>query len=288
MGDDPTSQSNIEGLVAQYSSSAVIRNVRLLAASTQGEVFMVELAGEARPVVAKLFRSHRPDVFAAINDEFVSLGLMAGVFRDAEIDGWSVSVPEPLFRSEEPAGLLMTAVPGVPLNGLLTSLTPAVRHDLASRVCEALVMYWSRTGRLVADVNLSNILADVEERRLAIVDPGLPEADFLCPGVPDEFAPSSRDLGFLLFHVLANNVKVGLVARRTAQVRAMFAADVVHNYAERYLTSTQVPAFFAEVEACANRHIGRIPVGGPKEPWRQFIRKRVGQQLAATIAELSR
>lgn len=288
MRDHGAARPIVNSLVAQHSRDAAIRDAQLLAASTQARVFLVNLEGGSKPVIVKLFKEDWPDVADAVDDEFESLALMVGAFRDVEVDGWRITAPEPLLRSSAPPALVMTAVPGVTLEVLLPTLTSSERRDLARRVCEALVTYWSSAGRIVADVTLSNILVDAADRQLAFVDPGLPIPAFSCPGVPRAFAPSSRDLAYLLSHVLATNVRIGLVARRRARVRANFAVDVLQYYTSEHLTSDQLPAFFAELHGCAARYVALISVGsGPLEPWRRFVQERVKLRLAATLDELA-
>lgn len=287
MRDRSGAQSIIDCLVTQHSRDALIRETRLLAASTQARVFFVDLEGRPGPVVVKLFSEKRPNVAAALDDEFESLTVMSAAFRGGDVDGWHVTAPEPLLRSASPPALLMTAVPGVPLERLLPTLARIERQQLARSVCAALVVYWSSTGRIFADVTLSNILADVGTRQLAFVDPGLPEPWFSCPGISTDFAPGSRDLACLLFSVLATNVRIGLVARRRARVRAAFATDVVRHYAVEHVATEQLSAFLAEVGGCAEKHMERIPVGGPRELWRRFIRKQVNRRLKATLDELA-
>lgn len=288
MGDLSAVQPIVASLVLQYDRNATILDTRLLASSTQAEVFLVNIEGRPRPLIAKLFREQRPDVSAALEDEFVSLGLMSGAFRDVDLEGWEVAAPQPLSRSSTPPALLMTAVPGVPLQKLLPTLEASVRRDIARRVCDALVAYWSSAGRIVADVTLSNILADAGKRQLSFVDPGLPIPEFACPGLPAEFAPGSRDLSYLLSHVLATNVRAGLFARRRAQVRTAFAVDVVRNYAAEHLKSDQLRAFYDEVNSCAARYIAFIPGGGPLAPWRWFVRRQTRRRLTVVLATLAR
>lgn len=288
MRDHDAARQVVGSLVARYSGNAVIRDMRLLASSTQAKVFVVKLVGRPEPVIAKLFRQQRLGVAAALDDEFESLALMARAFRDVEIDGWRVTAPTPVLRSFTPPALLMTAVPGVPLDQIIQTQTFSERRDLARLVCGALVVYWSSAGRIIADVTLSNILADAEGKQLAFVDPGLPEPAFSCADIASDFAPGSRDLAFLLVHVLATNVRIGLLAKKRARVRAAFAVAVVRHYAAEYLTSDQTSAFFAEVHGCATRHVARIPVGGPREPWRRHVREQVKHQLAVAIDELAR
>lgn len=287
MGDRSIPQPIVASLVEQFSRDATVRDTRLLAASTQAEVFLVDLEGWPGPVVAKLFREQWPGVESALDDEFESLALMVGAFRGIEVDGWRVTAPEPLSRSSVPPALLMTAVPGIPLEKLLPTLAASERRDLARRVCEALVAYWSSAGRLVADVTLSNILADIGEKQLAFVDPGLPIPEFTCPGISSDFQPSSRDLAYLLSHVLATNVRTGLLARRRARVRAAFATDVIRHYATEHVAASQSSAFFTEVGSCAARYVALIPIGGPLAPWRRFVREHTKRRLAATLDALA-
>ena len=287
MGDHSAAQPIVESLVQEYDRNATIRNTRLLAASTQAKVFLVDLRGRPKPVIAKVFREHWPGVDAALDDEFESLALMVDAFRDAEVDGWRVTAPEPLSRSSTPPALLMTAVPGIPLEKLLPKLTASERDDLARRVCEALVAYWSSARRIVADVTLSNILADSETRQLAFVDPGLPIPEFSCSGVSSEFAPSSRDLAYLLSHVYATNVRTRLLAGRRACIRAAFATEVARHYAAEHLTRNELPSFFAEVGSCAATYVALIPAGGPLEPWRRYVRRQTMRRLTLTLDQLA-
>lgn len=287
MRDSGVPKSIVDSLLRQSQCDATVRDVQLLADSTQARVFVVELDGVPNRIIVKLFKEQQPGVAAALDDEFESLTLMANAFLGAEVDGWPIRAPEPLLRSSTPTALVMTAVPGVPVESILQELSSQERRDLAHRVCEALVLYWSYSGRIIADVTLSNILSDTPGRQLAFVDPGLPDPAFSCPGIPSNFSPTSRDLAFLLTNVLASNVRIGLLARRRARIRAEFAAEVLRHYVVNYLTSDQLPAFISEVDGCANCHIARIQVVGPRQLWRRFVRLRVRHRLTATFHGLA-
>lgn len=287
MRDRGVTRPMVKSLVARHARNVTVRDVRLLAASTQAKVFIVDLEGRPEPLVAKLFKSRWPDVTAAVEDEYESLSLMSGAFRELDADGWRVTAPEPLFRSSVPPALIMTSVSGVPVEVNLPSLTSAERSDLARRICEALVAYWSATGRMIADVTLSNILIDAPRRQLAFVDPGLPIAEFSCPGVPSDFAPGSRDLAYLLTHVLTTNARIRLLNRGRAKVRAACAEDVIRHYATEHLVSRQSRAFLAEVSGCAAQYVDLVPAGGPLEPWRRFVREQAKRELAITFGKLA-
>jgi hypothetical protein len=277
----------VKSLLEQYDPRGAIVDFRLMAASTQANVFSVRLRNGQKPLVAKFFKP-KIDVSIALNDEYESLVCMANAFSDAEVDGWRIRAPAPLHRSFDPPALLMTEVAGEPLEAVLPKLTPKERLLLARRVCGALVIYWSIEERLIADVRLANILADPGARQLAFVDPGLPDPAFSCNGVSEKFAPQSRDLAYLLFDVISTNVRIRLRARRRAQIRADFAVDVLNHYVAEHVTGGELAAFVSELDGCAALHIQRIPTRGILGPWRCFVRRQAQRRLASTLDELKR
>lgn len=274
-------------LSQHYGDGVVIRQTRQIATSTQARVFITDVRDSPQPIVAKLFRQKRSGVVAALNDEYESLSVMASVFSNVEIYGWCVTSPVPLSRSFTPPAILMTAVPGAPLDNVLPRLTQIDRHALATTVAEALNVYWTSAERIIADVTLANILADPARMQLSFVDPGLPDPAFSCPDISDTFAPGSRDLAFLLVHVLATNVRISMLTPRRAQIRASFATDVVRQFAAKHLRDYEMAAFLSELTGCAAKHVARIPTGGPLEPWRRLIRNRVNQGISTALNGLA-
>src|SRR5205823_2997777 len=142
-----------------------------LGEGVQSEVFVVRTGDrspirQAHPeVVVKLYKPGARGHADVALDEFESLLRLNARLDGVVIDGWTIATPFPLFRSEQPPGVIMTRVPGRSLNSYLRAAggaDPLVLESLAIAVIAALGSYWRGDGRIYGDIDFNNILCDPE------------------------------------------------------------------------------------------------------------------------------
>ena len=237
MKSDPqTSPREVQQVLQQLASSQAAKEVpwrvERFSQGTQAELFRVlggpDLAqhGWPSPLVIKLFRDASAADRAAFENEKNGLQTLRQWLPASGAEGWSLDSPRLLHASENPLALVMSAVPGVPLERWLHTqrFSPAAAEALVRALLSALQTLWDRRF-LYGDINLKNILYDAAEQRLCFVDPGLPAEYFRCPDVPQEWYPMSRDLAYLLYSV-AVNVKHTL-ARPAARNRQLLLVSLL-------------------------------------------------------------
>ncbi len=214
------------------------------------------------PLVVKLFRPDRPDVAIAAAEEFTSLRQLHSLLDDVTIDGWRIGVPAPLFLCNHPLAVIMTRVPGQPLNSLLASANQNGTPDASTMshvLATALGRFWSVGGRIYGDFTLSNILCDPGNHQISLVDPGMPEQSYACPDVARHWYPASRDVAFMLYDTatsIRQNLGHPILRRRHWQV--------VVKMLEAIVGKLPIPEsqreFLIEVEACTRVHLKRIAI----------------------------
>lgn len=272
----------LEMLISRYSKSSTIREANLLTSNGQARLYRVHLDDVGECVVAKLFSENRAEVLDAVNDEFMQLGLMYEVFKDLAIYGWQVTSPKPLLKSTDPPALLMTQVLGETMDVLMRTSQPRLMNEVVRPISESLAAYWRSSGLVIGDVTARNILLDVDRKLIAFVDPGKPRSAFACDGIPDEYFPASRDLGYLLFSASAMRW-TRMFDRKRNHAGTTFVRNLIERHGHDQLEGRDLPKFFDEVLACADRHTSRISTRGPKKTWRLYVRGQTSRRVRATL-----
>lgn len=268
------------------------RLIHRLAAGKQAVLFTVRAADE-QPVwekhselVVKLYLSDGPRERAALRDELESLHRLHARLNGISIRGWRVRCPLPIHQSEHPLALVMTAVPGDPINSLLGGRRrpdPDVLNSLADASIDALEKYWAGDLRPYGDPNLKNILFDQETRTLSFVDPGLPEEVYRCDDAPGRWYPASRDIAFLLYWT-AVTVKSSLGRPHFQRRREQFAARMLEAALAKLGSSIERHSFLGEIEACTRVHLDRILLSrSPAGMWRRFVKALAARTIRAII-----
>src|SRR5262249_42451242 len=122
-----------------------------------------------RDLVVKLYKPAAESRADVVRDQFESMARLHARLSGSTINGWTIHAPLPLYRCERPFALVMTLVPGKPLNCCLETagLVDSDRLDsLAETVVAVMERWWSIDTRAHGDFNFDNILCDPDTRSL--------------------------------------------------------------------------------------------------------------------------
>ena len=225
-------------------------------------------------LVVKLYKASNGNIDEVVRDEFESLCRLNARLDGRVINGWRIRTPAPLYCSGRPPGLVMTRVPGRSLNAHIRAGGAATSGDLdplAGAIGTALLHYWDHESRIYGDIDFNNILCEPAAAVLSFVDPGMPEASYLCDGVDRRWHPASRDLAYLLFDVATSErLWFGRPAARRRQQE--LAERVVHACLGRIDSAPAKAALLDEVDACARVHLRRIKASwSPAGIWCRLV-----------------
>ncbi|MCA9133648.1 MAG: hypothetical protein KDA45_10855 [Planctomycetales bacterium] len=299
MKSDPqTSPREVQQVLQQLASSQAAKEVpwrvERFSQGTQAELFRVlggpDLAqhGWPSPLVIKLFRDASAADRAAFENEKNGLQTLRQWLPASGAEGWSLDSPRLLHASENPLALVMSAVPGVPLERWLHTqrFSPAAAEALVRALLSALQTLWDRRF-LYGDINLKNILYDAAEQRLCFVDPGLPAEYFRCPDVPQEWYPMSRDLAYLLYSV-AVNVKHTLARPAARNRQLLLVSLLVRLYVESLESTRSQSRLLEEVRLCGQVHLQRIHCSYSLAGlWRRLVKQITQRSMTRTFEQLA-
>jgi hypothetical protein len=278
------------------------------------------LPAESRAlVVRKINRGHQGDIYAVRRKDFQSLSgeypeLLVKVYKQASageivreafqsmtrlnrnlggrvIAGWSISCPLALFQCGSPAALVMTRVPGRPLNSYLQAGND-LSHEILDSITRALVTclttYWADACQPYGDLNFSNILCDLPAKVLSFVDPGIPEEIYLCDRVTKNWYPASRDLAHVLYHMASSiRPRLGDAGFRRRKQAKRLIERILGLFLSRISPASRREGLLDEIDACARVHLGRIQVSwSPGGMWRRFVRQFASRSIDETLSRL--
>ena len=113
-----------------------------------------------------------------VRDQFQSMARFHAKLDGSTANGWRMYAPVPLHQCDRPFALVMTRVPGVPLNECVVDgrrLTPDALAAIADAVVAGMERTWAVESQIHGDFNFDNILCDLPTRTLSFVDPGVRE-----------------------------------------------------------------------------------------------------------------
>jgi hypothetical protein len=259
-----------------------VTNAQPLSQGCQATVSTVELSGMEEIVVKEFMPAAGVD--DALEDERAALHRLMDLVGGQTILGWTIDIPRVVAVSRQPPALALMKVPGTPIDILIDrGWLPPLQISLV--LAEVFERYWRNVRRPIGDLNLSNLMCDPPSRRLAIVDPGLPNRTFELETEQRTFYPASRDLGCLLHQVASTNVRRSVTRPQTTKVRLAFVRSVIEACVSR---SPKRDAFVEEIGDCATAHLSYV-TGGPlgHRAWRAIVR-RLAQQTVLNEMETLR
>ncbi|MFL5330792.1 MAG: MATE family efflux transporter [Gemmataceae bacterium] len=286
LGSRPTLVSNV---LRQFAPEVEPGDweIQPLSAGFQASIFAVRCrnlngAPDANgELVVKLFKPAEQQFADSIRGQFEVMARLHKTFDGATADGWRLHAPAPLFHVESPLALVMTLVPGQPLNVCLRTpgrLGEPNLRTIADGLTAAMARFWSVGTQAHGDFNFDNILCDSENRCLSFVDPGVRED---VAGRPDgrPWWPASRDLARLLFETEVN-VKRTLGKPSMRRRQRQLAIEVIRSFVRRIDTTNRRLEALDEIHDRARDCLTNLaPSVSPRGAWRWFIRQTASRHI---------
>lgn len=273
--------------------------VEWLVTGGQAEVFAARgpeasNGGDAELIV-KVFDRRKPEVVAAVREEFESLHMLHAALDGEAVDDWTVRTPRPLHilcsdsSSGAPDVLVMTRVPGVPIATLIRRGDFAgdeLHRSVVRATVSTLDRYWSSSNRLYGDLNFRNILCDPATRTLSFIDCGIPESAWLCEGVRKLWFPASRDMAYLLFSAAAE-WKRSIGRPQARQCELQLAGAVLAEFIRRMDSLDRRESALYEIMACADEHLSRlVRCWTPRGLWRSLVKRKAERAIDEVFGAL--
>jgi O-antigen/teichoic acid export membrane protein len=261
----------------------------------QANIFTAR-AADRRPVwqehgdlVVKLFKPAAHNRVEEARDQFEAMGRFHARLDRSAVNGWQVRAPVPLYHCDRPFALVMTKVPGIPLNACVADggrVTPDVLAAIADAVVAGMERTWAVESQIHGDFNFDNILCDLASRTLSFVDPGVREDVSRCDGVSRRWYPASRDLAHLLFETEAG-VKRTIVTPALRRRQRTLAEQVLRAYLRRVAPADQRLALLDEVHGCARVYLeSLVPSWTLRGLWRRVVRRIATGRIDEVIRKL--
>ena len=272
---------------SDYSDSTITG----LGGGEQADVFRIEskyqllpFSGEYRTLVVKLYKPEAPLTVEMVEAQFDSLAKLHTVLDNRQVNGWTISVPRPLYVCKSPLALVMTAVPGqyidscAPEGGVLPS---EVLHDgAASAFAAALKLCWWN-GQRHGDLGLRNVLFDIDAKRLSFIDAGTRESCRTCSEVVKFPSAVASDLAHVLCDVVID--VMDLVGSEARMGREIFVESVLRTILNDIGSHKEERRLLNEIQDCFREHLAEyLELSSPLKGW---VIKQVAINRARSVLE---
>lgn len=238
-------------------------------------------------LVIKLYKSAAESNVDMVRGQFQSLHQLHARLNGSVIHGWRIHTPEPVHQSEQPLALVMTMVPGRPLNCWLESAgTPEIIESIAQAVAGAMDRFWSVDSQIYGDPNFDNILCDDSTRSLSFIDPGVLASAFLCNDVARIWYPASRDLAYMLFDTEVA-IKRNLGNRGARQRQRWLIEGVLQAFLEQIESVSERIGLLSEIESCARVYLAELQSSwSARGLWRMLLRSIASRRIEVLLHRL--
>ncbi len=268
--------------------------IQLIGQGYQAQLFLARygkaLVGQLdeNAVVVKLYKETLAADRQAFQCEKGGLKVLSELLPGNVCGGWSIRSPSLLYASDSPLALVMSSLPGVPLDSWLHSNVPttAEAESIVEALLASLQALWTQ-GFMYGDLNLKNILYDESQRSLSFIDPGLPAEYYRCDDVAREWCPMSRDLAYLLFSV-AVSVKSTLRNPAARKRQQFIVSLLVRRYLDSIGSRQQQTTLLEEIRSCVETHLRELNCSwSPSGIWRQLVKQITQSRLSRTLEQLA-
>jgi O-antigen/teichoic acid export membrane protein len=255
-------------------------------------VFMIH-SKDSRPIhqgrhslVVKLYKPEAALNVENVQAQFDSLSKLHAALNGRVIDGWSISVPEPLSICKSPLALAMTMVSGRNLYSWTATgddLTPEALDAVARIAVGAIGECWG-LGQIHGDLALQNILCDFQAKNLSFVDGGTPESCLACHDVGEQWPPAVRDLAHILSDVVTD-VKSSIGNKNARLRRRLFARSALRAFLETVGPCGRKQRLLREIRVCTLAHLAELlePSWSPQGLWRRLVKQIAVRRLDAIL-----
>ena len=251
--------------------------------------------GTYSTLVIKIYKLEVGLTLEMVNEQFTSLSRLHAALDGSIANGWTVSVPRPLYICDSPLALVMTAVPGTgdlkSGTALDENLTPELLDSLGRAFVTAMGKCWSR-GQLHGDLGLQNILYDIQRMQLSFIDPGTRECCIVCNDITNPWPPAALELGHVL-RDLGTDVRDLTGSPIAWSRRRCFTESALRAFLETLDTFAEKQQALDEIRICAHSHLSKVldPSwtlrGLCRKPLTRFVVRRMDSILTRLKIELA-
>jgi hypothetical protein len=227
---------------------------------------------DGRSWVSKRYREQSAVARFSALDEWYKLSelMRCGAF---EAHGWTVEVPtvKPLIM--EPLQLTEAWFDGLPLLEVADS---QLESSVFDALAEWLVMVWLDQMVQIGDFRFSNILINIETRRICVVDLGMPAPEYAALHVTSDYRPASNDVAYLVFTMASERFSRAYwrTARRSERLGRRLLErllPLLHERDKSTLSNTEAACWF---------FLARIGRGrGFRRVWRLLVDKVIARRM---------
>jgi len=249
---------------------------------SQAEIFIVKSTGEPiRPVfqglVIKIYKHEAGLAVETVQAQFEALSSLHAALDGVHINDWKILVPRPLYVCKAPLALVMTAVPGEPIEACVAQgsngLPLPVLLDAAGATATAMQTCWSY-GQRHGDFGMQNLLFDVKTKEVSLIDAGTVDSCRICNGGFRENA-AAADLAHLLCSVTTDVTDL-VNSQSTRVIKELFAENALLAIIEN-ADAEQKRRLLDEIWHCFQEHL-------PEWLQQSWSPKGVVHRFAAQIA----
>jgi hypothetical protein len=262
-----------------------------------------------RALVVKLFKPDaklesgvlRAQPYALLNGEMVrgqfeALSRLYSAMEGLTIDGWKISVPEPLYVSESPLALVMTMVPGKNLMSWLRSGDDVSEvFDLAAGgIIAAMQKCWS-LGQHHGDLTFDNILYDArsesEVRKLSFIDAGTLESCFVCNNAAKPWQASVCDLAHILSDIeapMSSTIRNPISTSKIQSRKRIFIESLLRAFIKTIGPMEDKKRLLNEIRDCGEAHADNCfdKPFSLRRRWSEFRKHFASRRMNAIVDRL--
>lgn len=260
-----------------------------LSAGSQAWVFAARPAAPgAGELVVKLYRPTSRQHAAILREQVEAMTHLHARLHGGTSNGWRLHAPAALYVCDSPPALIMTRVPGLPLNACLAQapLTGDDLDALAEAVVGGMQRCWASAARTHGDFNFDNILCDPAARSLAFVDAGLLEGEALYAGAGRRWGPAARDLARLLYETEVD-VKRTFGHPRVRQRRRRLAEKILRAFLQLHVAAEQQDGLLDEIRACVRAHLDSLSTSwSPRGLWCALLKRIARRRIEGILGSI--
>ena len=227
----------------------------------QAEVFMIEskcalpIWRASHTLVVKLYKPEVAMTSEMVQAQFDSLSKLHASLDGFEINGWTISVPCPLYVCNSPLAFVMTAVPGRNIDSYASKndvLRFEVLDGAVRAFARAMQQCWS-SGCRHADLGLRNVLFDIEAKKISFIDAGTQDSCRPCSDITKFPSAAASDLAHVLCDVATDVMDLAGSPERMG--REIFVESVLRMVIKNVGPEKEKRRLINEIRHCIQGHL---------------------------------
>jgi hypothetical protein len=237
-------------------------------------------------LVTKFYKPLKGVTFQMVQAEFDSLLNLHRIMDGREINGWTVSVPRPLYIHKSPLALTMTEVPGRHIDYYASKNDIVTSQNLraaARAFATTMQQCWS-SGAHHGDLGVHNVLFDIEGKKISFIDPGTSASCPVCNGSNKPQSLQASDLAHVLYDLSID--VMDMIGSRTMRMhRQAFIESVFHTIIENIDSPEEKRLLLDKIWIAAQQHVSIClkPSWSLKGMWHGFVNQIMTQRISSIL-----